>query len=179
MIKGEGFMKKFISMLLLTMFLNIPGTVLAKSVTVKSSTSIPVTFAKEITSKTVESGQKAEAMIAEDVVIDDVLVFKKGDRAYLNVSDTKKAGFVGSPGQLFLVNGQVYDVNGVMHGIDFNRKFVGEEKTWPKVCLGCGLLIILAPIALFGFVKGGQAKITTGQIIDVNLRNDFTFSEQL
>lgn len=172
-------MKKFISMLLLAAFLNVPGAAFAKVVSVKSSTSIPITFAKEITSKTVESGQKAEAMIAEDVLVDGVLVFKKGDRAFLNVSDVKKAGFVGSPGQLFIINGQVYDVNGEMHGIDFNRKFVGEEKTWPKVCLGCGIFIILAPIALFGFVKGGQAKITTGQVMDVNLRTDFAFTEQL
>ncbi len=38
-----------------------------------------------------------------------------------------------------------------------------------------GVGIFLWPLLLFGFVKGGQAKINTGKIFEVSLRNDFVF----
>ena len=167
-------MKKIISTFLLLAFFNISTPVLARTVKVNHTTKIPITFEQSHTSKNIEAGQKADGIIADDVKVNGVLVFKKGDKAYLNVSDVKKAGFIGNAGELHTVNGGVYDTRGNLHTIDFNRKYAGEEKTYPKVLLGASVFFLF-PLALFGFVKGGQAKIKTGDIIDVNLRNDFIY----
>ncbi len=171
-------MKKILVMVLTFVFVFYftGATVLAnEAVIVKSGTVIPVSVKSVQNSKTVKSGDKIECLIAQDIVINDIVVFKKGGRATLNVSNAKKAGFVGIPGELVIAGGEVYDVNNNEHLVTFNRTITGEEKTWPKVCLGCGLLIILAPIALFGFVKGGQAELNPATSIDVNLSQDFKF----
>ena len=91
----------------------------------------------------------------------------------INVADVKKNGFVGIPGSIVFINGTVNDVTGKTHPVQFTYKVTGEEKTWPKVMLGCGLLIILAPLALFGFVKGGHGELLPNQVINATLMNDF------
>ena len=116
-----------------------------------------------------------DCVISQDVIIDDTVVFKKGDRAALNISSAKKAGFVGIPGELVIAGGEVFDANNNGHLVTFNRTLTGEEKTWPKVCLGCGIFIILAPIALFGFVKGGQAELNPKSTFEVSLSQEFKF----
>jgi hypothetical protein len=173
--KGEVLMKKILCLFLLIAFVNMYSPVLAKTIEVKEGTRVPITVQSEYTSKNVIAGQKINAVIDEDVIINNVTIFKKGDNAILNISDAKKAGFIGIPGMVEVVNGSVTDMHGDKHSIDFNQKIVGEEKTWPKVCVGCGIFVILAPLVLFGFVKGGQAKISPSKIIEVSTRNDFGF----
>ena len=122
------------------------------SVDVKSGFTIPIIVTQENTSKSVIAGQKINAQIEDDIKINGVKVFQKGDSVFLNVSEVKKAGFIGIPGMLYIVNGEVTDANGDSHLVEYNQKFMGDEKTWPKVCVGCGVFIILAPLVLFGFV---------------------------
>ena len=54
------------------------------------------------------------------------------------------------------------------------RQIVGDEKTWPKVCLGVSIFF-LWPLALCAFVKGGQAKLNTLPPIDTRLSTEFMF----
>ena len=166
-------MKRIIAIFLVLMLFNFYSPVIAATINVSAATRVPLVLTEQATSKTIEAGDKIEANVAEDVIINNVLVFRKGNRAYFNVSDAKKAGFVGNAGNIYLINGAVYDANGIERGIDYSRKFVGDERTWPKVLMGVG--IFLWPLLLFGFVKGGQAKINTGKIFEVSLRNDFVF----
>ena len=167
-------MKRFICSVLLIAFCNLFTPVLAASVTVPAGTRVPIALLEQVTSKSVDAGEKIEAYVVEDYRYNNVLIFEKGARAYFNVSDVKKAGFFGNSGNIFLINGAVYDKNGKERGIDFSRKFVGDERTWPKVLVGVGIFIW--PLLLFGFVKGGQAKVNTGHVFDVSLRNDFVFN---
>lgn len=175
-------MKKVLGLLLTVIFLNmyiaLPAISANKTIEVREGTRIPITVKTEYTSKHVEAGQKINAIIDEDVLIDGVAVFKQGDNAIIKVSDAKKAGFVGIPGEIMLVNGEVIDAKGNKHSFEYNQKLTGEEKTWPKVCVGCGVFIILAPLVLFGFVKGGQAKVSPNKVIDVALRNEFKFNTE-
>ncbi len=86
-------MKKILVMVLTFVFVfHFTGaTVLAnEAVTVKSGTVIPVSVKSVQNSKTVKSGDKIECLIAQDIVINDIVVFKKGGRATLNVSGAKK-----------------------------------------------------------------------------------------
>lgn len=169
-------MKKILSMLCLMAFIGVYSPVSA-DINVPANTNVTISVSQIQTSKTVASGGSIEAKIVDDVVIDDTLIFKKGDRAVLNVLSAKKAKFVGIPGEMVISGGKVFDVLGNEHRFDFNQQITGEEKTWPKVCLGCGLFIILAPIALFGFVKGGQAEIVPTANLDVRTVSPFSFKE--
>lgn len=167
-------MKKILSLILLLAIFNMYNPVLAKTIEVKSGIRIPITVKSEFTSKNVQAGEKIDAIIDEDIKIKDVLVFKRGDAVVLNVSDVKKAGFLGHAGEMYLVNGEAIDANGDKRPIEYNRKITGEEKIYPKVCLGVSIFF-LWPLALFGFVKGGQAKVSPSKVIDVSVRNDFDF----
>lgn len=169
-------MKKIFSLFLLIVFLNVYTPVLAASIEVREGTRVPITVTSEYTSKTIESGQRINAIIEDDVKINNVIVFKKGDNAILNISDVKKAGFVGMSGMMEIVNGSVTDIHGEKHSIDFEQTIVGEEKNWPKACVGLGVItVVLIPLALFGFVRGGQAKISPSKVIEVSIRNNFEF----
>ena len=127
---------------------------------VPAGTTIPLVITQKVTSKSVTSGGTIDATVEDDVKVNGKVVFAKDATASLNVISTKKAGFVGIPGEMTIYGGKVYDINGNEHKIDFNRQLVGEEKTWPKACLGVSIFF-LWPLALCGLVKGGQAEIHT------------------
>jgi hypothetical protein len=167
-------MKKIIALFLMFAFCNVYSPVLA-AVKVKSNTVVPITLEKMETSKTVIAGGTINAIVAEDVLVDGVKVFQEGDKAFLNVINVKKAGFVGIPGEMTISGGKVFDTKGVAHRVDYISQIEGEEKTWPKVMVGCGVFIILAPLALFGFVKGGQAKMSPSTVIDTRITSEFTY----
>ena len=167
-------MKKIVSLFCLFAFLLISHPAQA-IVNVKSGTIIPIALVQTETSKTVVAGGTIDATVAEDVVVDGTVVFKEGDKASLNVIHAKKAGFVGIPGEITISGGKIYDAKGDAHRVDYSVRVEGEEKTWPKVMLGCGVFIILAPLALFGFVKGGQAKLFSNNIINTTLMSEFKF----
>lgn len=169
-------MKNLFTTILLFALFFISNPLLAQTIEISSGTTVPLTVTDEYSSKNIMPGQKIQAIVEDDVNIKGTNVFKKGNSATINISDVKKAGFMGIPGELYIVNGEVTDNNGIKHGIEYNEKITGVEKTWPKACFGCGMLIILAPIALFGFVKGGQAKILPNKVINVQVRNDFRYN---
>ncbi len=166
-------MKKIINLICLICFLGTWNPVFS-SVKVPAGTSIPITVEHNVTSKTVISGGTIDAVIAEDVIINKNTIFKKGDKASITVLSANKAGFIGKPGEITLYGGKVYDTKGDEHKFDFNRQIVGDEKTWPKVCLGVSIFF-LWPLALCAFVKGGQAKLNTLPPIDTRLSTEFMF----
>ena len=165
-------MKKFISLICLMSFFNTFASAYATT-KVPAGTTIPISINQKITSKSIASGASIKAKIEEDVMVNNELVFKKGDSASINVMGAEKAGFIGKPGELVLYGGKVYDVNGKPHSHEFSRQITGTEKTWPKVCLGVSIFF-LWPLALCAFVKGGQAEINPLPPIEVVIPNEFT-----
>jgi len=166
-------MKKFIISLICLGFVGaFPAAATAETVKVNSGLKIPLRVEQKQSSKNLTAGSKISLEVANDVYQDNVLVFKKGDKAYLNIAEVKKAGFLGHAGEFSVNDGEVYDVNGSIHPINFVQNYSGEEKTYPKVLLTVSVFFLF-PLALFGFVKGGQAEITPVQTI--NTRLDETF----
>ena len=146
----------------------------AYAVKVNAGRKIPVVYAGEkVTGKEVTSGDKIYAKVYQDIIVDDVVVFAEGANVILNVVDAKKARFWGNPGEMLLVNGTAEDVKGYSRPIEFTYKITGVEKTWPKV-LGCVSIFFLFPLALAGFVKGGQAELLPEKVINTTLINDFS-----
>ena len=150
------------------MFITTP----CMAVTVKSNTVIPISVSSNATSKNTISGGTIDAIIAEDVKVNNILVFKTGDNATINVLSTKKAGFIGIPGEMIISGGKVFDIKGNEHRFEYNQQIIGNEKTWAKVCLGVSIFF-LWPLALVAFVKGGQAELAPIQVLNVKLTNDF------
>ena len=71
--------------------------------------------------------------------------------------DFEKAGAWGVGGKLLVANGYAYDTKGNKRKISFTKQIEGHDKNWVKGTCAAG--IILLPLLLFGFVKGGEAKL--------------------
>lgn len=168
-------MKKIFTLLLLIAFTQCTTIAPANALLVSAGRKIPIVYnGEKVTGKTVSSGDKIYAEIQSDVTVNNVVVFKQGGLVTLNISDAKKARCWGNPGEMLLVNGTAEDAKGIAHPIDYTYKITGEEKTWPKV-LGAVSIFFLFPLALFGFVHGGQAELLPGKSINATLLSDFNF----
>lgn len=167
-------MKKIFITFLLLSFFNLMTLPAQSACYVSAGRKIPLVYVGEkLTGKDLSSGDKINVEIQTDVKINNIVVFKQGDEGTLNVADARKARFWGNPGEMLLINGTVQDVKGNPHPVEFTYKITGTEKTWPKV-MGAISIFFLFPLALFGFVKGGQAELLPNKTINVTLLNDFT-----
>lgn len=165
-------MKKLISTLCVFCLLSIQNSTLA-SILVPANTSIFITPVETVTSKHRDINN-IQATIQNDVIVDGKVVFKAGDKAVLNIGEIEKARCWGNPGKLSVVNGFAYDTKGQKHKILISKNYYGEEKTWPKVMGGISIFFLF-PLALFGFVHGGQATVSSTVEIETNLTSQFNF----
>ena len=70
------------------------------TVTLKEGTEVPLIFASSLSSKTAVDGDPVNLTLAEDLKIGDVVVAHKGAAALGTVSNAKKSGVLGRPGDL-------------------------------------------------------------------------------
>ena len=147
-------MKKTIATMCLMSLVTI--TMPVQALTVKDGVDITVIPNATTTTKDM-SEYNIQASIKEDVIYKGVKIFQEGDKAILTVQDYEKAGFLGNGGELLVSNGYAYDTKGNKRKIMYSKKIEGKDKNWVKVACATGLL--LWPLLLFGFVKGGEAKL--------------------
>lgn len=162
-------MKKIIAVILILSFITSPA--LAR-VNVKEGLEIPLRAEIKQTSKNLTENSVINMLVAESVYQNGVLIFKKDDKAALYVISVKKAGFLGSGGKLTIVDGEVYDVTGNKHQVNLRQIYSGKNKIYPKILTGISIFFLF-PLALFAFVKGGQAEINPEQVINVRLDKSF------
>jgi len=166
--------KKVLIIFLLLSFFNMFSLPAQSVCYVSAGRKIPLIYIGEkVSSKNLASGDKISVEVQSDVKVNNTIIFKQGGEGVLNVADARKARFWGNPGEILLINGTVQDVKGNPHPVEFTYKITGQEKTWPKV-MGVVSIFFLFPLALFGFVKGGQAELLPNKTINVTLLNDFT-----
>ena len=149
-------MKKIISLMCLVAFCNLFSPLVACAVQVPADTEVVLVSTRGVTSKNPDN--VIQMNIKENVIINGVKVFRVDDKATINIVDYEKAGYWGNAGEIIIGNGYVFDAKGNKHKISINKKIEGKEKVWVKGVCCAGLL--LWPLLLFGFVKGGEAKIT-------------------
>ena len=165
---------KIVSLLLVALTINFNAIMCVSApIKVKEGTSVYITVEENKTSKNTISGEKIKAKIADDVKVDNTIVFKKDANALLYVSDVKSNGFLGNAGEILLFGATVYDNKGSKHSSEVYYKIAGNDKTYPKVLMTTGLIIW--PLLLFGFVRGGHAKIPQKYPIEVRIKNDFIY----
>jgi len=166
-------MKKILASFLIICFVGFNNSCMAAKVFVPANTSIRISPIDTVTSKD-KNVDNIDATIMEDIVINNTVVFRAGDKANLHIGEIEKAHCWGNPGKLVISNGYAYDVKGIKHKILLSKNYYGEERTWPKT-LGVISIFMLWPLALFGFVHGGQATVSASSEIETTLSSQFYF----
>ena len=172
-------MKKIVSIFLLLIIFTLTTVrqaVYAKSVNVPADTEIWAKLNHEYTSENVRSGNPISATLNNDVIVDNIIVFKKGSNIDFIIDEARKKGFAGNGGYIVIKKAVATDTNGQEHIFNLQKKVVGKDKDWVPVCRMCGLTVILAPLMFFGFVKGKSAVLHEGSILDATLEKGFVFS---
>ena len=164
-------MKKLLVIMILSLF-NMQINAFA-SIKVPENTEITLIPAESVISKNASSRIKLK--IKDDVIIDNNLIFRKGDKAFLEIADSAPADFFGKPGYIEIFNGYVYDVRGQTHEVLIDKKIEGKERGWVLVLFSLGFTVILFPFFLFAFVKGTNADISPAKELEVMLKEEFVF----
>ena len=114
----------------------------------RDSTEVHLKFANDLSSKTANDGDPVEFSLAEDLKIGDAVVVPIGSHAVATVSNAKRAGMMGRPGELSVQ--LQYVVAGASHvRLRGTKGREGESKTGATVAL----TVLLGPI---GLIKHGK-----------------------
>ncbi len=114
----------------------------------REGTQVPLKFATDLSSKTANEGDPVEFLLDDDLKVGESTVVSKGAHAVAAVSNAKKAGMMGKPGELSV---QIqYLVSGSNHvRIRGSKGRQGDGKTGATVAL----TVLFGPI---GLIKHGK-----------------------
>jgi hypothetical protein len=114
----------------------------------RDATEVPLKFAADLNSKTASDGDSVEFVLADDLKVGDVVVAKKDSHATATVSNAKRAGMMGKPGEL---NVQLqYLIAGDNHvRLRGTKGSEGDSKTGAAVAL----TVLFGPV---GLIKHGK-----------------------
>jgi hypothetical protein len=115
---------------------------------VREGTEVSLTFANDLNSKTAADGDPVEFLLDGDLKVGEAIVVPKGAHAKATVSNAKRAGMMGKPGELSVQ--MQYLVVGDNHvRIRGTKGREGESKTGAAVAL----TVLFGPI---GLIKHGK-----------------------
>ena len=154
--------RKIISLCLLIAFISVQQVVFANEI--PKGTKALVQLDNSYKGKQLNIGDKLDCRLINDVKVNGRTIIPSGSRAYLFVKDAESSHFAGGGGTIIIENGAVYTKD-KRYMFNFSETVKGKDKEWVKVTLCTG--IILWPLLLAGFVKGGQAKIPANKIYEV------------
>ena len=119
-----------------------------EKVTLKEGTDVKLKFAQEVTSKTATEGDPVNFVLAEDLMVGNVVVARAGCKALGSVTNAKKAGMMGKGGELNvrLEYVKVGDTKVRLRGTKGKQ---GDDKTGTAVAL----TVLFGPI---GLIKHGK-----------------------
>jgi hypothetical protein len=114
----------------------------------KEGVEVSLKFAADLNSKTAHEGDPVEFLLDEDLKVGTSIVVAKGSHAVATVTDAKKAGMMGRPGELSVQ--MQYLVSGSNHvHIRGTKGREGDSKTGATVAL----TVLFGPI---GLIKHGK-----------------------
>jgi hypothetical protein len=114
----------------------------------REGTEVVLKFASNLSSKTANIGDPVEFLLGDDLKVGEMVVVAKGAHGVATVSDAKKAGMMGRPGELS-VQMQYLAAGGNHVRIRGTKGREGENKTGATVAL----TVLLGPI---GLIKHGK-----------------------
>ena len=152
-------MKKIYCILLLLLFCNV---VEAKQVNVPKGTNIEIGVKRVFCSKRIPRNYEIKAIIKDDVIINDVIIFATNSPATIEIGEVQKAAFSGRGAEITLIGGLATDINGQNHRFVLEKEFKAGNDPW---------LTKWIP-----FNKGKQVFISPADIFIVQTKRDFSFT---
>lgn len=144
----------------------------AMTVTVPSGTNIPVLVTNTISSSSIKSSDTLNLAVAQDVKINNQVVFHQGDLVTVNVQKATASGHFGRPGYIELNSGMVTDVKGEKHPINLSYSAKGRSRraysitgiilSVPLILFWIGLVTM--PVAIMA--SGKDAKVGQGLVLN-------------
>lgn len=122
----------------------------------KEGTEVPLKFANDLSSKTANEGDSVELTLDGDLKVGDVVVARSGSRAVAVVSNAKKAGMMGKPGELN-IQLQHLTIGGNRVRVRGTKGREGDSKTGTAVAL----TVLFGPIGLIKHGKNVEVKAGT------------------
>lgn len=139
--------KSFLSALLALSFLASP--VFAKP---PSGTAVPLIFQNQVSAQGLQQGSTIVATVADDVLVDGVVMVSKGATAVLNVVKVRKPKGHDTDGYMVVEGGKVRCADGTDAPLRLTAT-AGQESTRPKggwVALSVvGVALTLIPLGMF------------------------------
>lgn len=120
----------------------------SKGCLLRETTQVPLKFAADVNSKTAHVGDPIDFVLDEDMKVGDVVVVTKGAHALATVTEAKKAGMMGRPGDLS-VQLQYLIAGGSHVRLRGTQGREGESKTGATVAL----TVLFGPV---GLIKHGK-----------------------
>ncbi|MEB3286251.1 MAG: hypothetical protein VKJ04_01985, partial [Vampirovibrionales bacterium] len=146
-----------------------------KQINVPGMTSVPIMLKQPVYGNSLQAGDRIPVAVGENIQIDGVQIFKKGDPGYLLVDRSTHTKAFGRGGALDIRSGMVRDVKGTEHPIQFTQHSKGANDG-SAVVLPVISLFVLWPLALFAFRNGREASIPAGSVIPGVTTGSFTLA---
>jgi hypothetical protein len=144
-----------------------PRAASIERVVLKEGTEVPLVFAAALNSKTAVDDDTVNMTLAEDLKVGDVVVVRKGAPAVATVTNAKKAGMMGRPGELSIRLEYLKSDDERLH-LRGNKGKEGEGKVGATVAL----TVIFGPI---GLIKHGKnVEIPEGTPLTAFVDQDYT-----
>ncbi len=140
-------------------------------IVLKEGSEVKLKFSQELSSKTASEGDTVNFVLAEDLMVGNVVVAKSGDKAVGTVSNVKKAGMMGKGGELN-VRLEHLTANDTRVRLRGNKGKTGDDKTGQAVAL----TVLFGPI---GLIKHGKdIVVKEGTPLNSYVDEDATFPLQ-
>ncbi len=156
-------LKKFL--LLLGLFSSM--SIIAQT-TLKSGSIVPVSFTERVTS----NSTSVNIIVAQDIKVDGVTIIAAGTPVTNQITGTKRRG-CGRPGTVSVTLLSTTAVNGEvvrLMGQSINKE--GVSKKGKAIGLGVGLGLFMWPCLGCLAIKGGEAEIPAGTIVQNMMTNN-------
>lgn len=172
---GSGSLESRVGVLEGQLFKNKKYT--ATSVVVPAATVVKLKTLAPISSKTNHVGDKIPLMVAEDVLIGNVMAVPKGMKITGVITKAKSSGVFGQNGKLEIQFGDVRSMDGTGIPVEIGTKAQEEyKKAAGAVGASAAGAILLGPVGLVGgfFVKGDNVVIPAGTLTYVQTKAEQT-----
>lgn len=162
---------KLLTILTLAFFLNFTfgaNIVLAEeTVKLKAGTNVRLRLDNTINSENVNVGQTIQFSVSSEVKVDDKVVIESGAPAIGKVVDAEDNGMLGKPGKLGIQLTSVKAVDGQDVMINATKVVKGKSKQTTA-------LVVTLILCVFGlFIKGKDASLQAGSVIDARITSDY------
>ncbi|HBE55144.1 MAG TPA: hypothetical protein DDW22_03675 [Prevotellaceae bacterium] len=134
----------------------------------KTGTLIPVTITEKVTSKS----NSANIIVAQDIKVEGVTAIAAGTPVVNQVTSVKRRG-CGRPGSVTVNILSTTDINGEtvrLMGQPLTKE--GASKKGKAIGLGVGLGVFMWPCLACLAIKGGEAEIPAGTIVQNMMTNN-------